>query len=124
MHVQGTPVLNCPAREAVIYPTTPGGPLWYFPEDEGGVRLSMTVDLSLDMMATALYGLENHVRYARDLATAEDVRGCVAIAVLSDGLIELERRADELARPGARVERSEWLAFCFQRATGVMAGAA
>ncbi len=53
MHVQGTPVLNCPAREAVIYPTTPDGPLWYFPEDEGGVRLPMTVGVSLDMMAGA-----------------------------------------------------------------------
>jgi len=53
MHVQGTPVLNCAAREAVIYPTTPDGSLWYFPEDEGGVRLPMTVGVSLDMMAGA-----------------------------------------------------------------------
>ncbi len=123
MHVQGTPVLNCAARETVIYPTTPDGAVWSFPEDEGGVRLSMTVGLLLDM-AAALYGLENRVRHPRDLATAEDVRGCVAIAVLSVGLIELERCTDELARPGARVERPERLAFCFQRVTDVMAGAA
>ena len=123
MHVQGTPVLNCAARETVIYPTTPDGAVWSFPEDEGGVRLSMTVGLLLDM-AAALYGLENRVRHPRDLATAEDVRGCVAMAALSVGLIELERRTDELARPGARVERPERLAFCFQRVTDVMAGAA
>jgi hypothetical protein len=66
-----------------------------------------------------LPGEPRSVGVARELARA-DARGHIAVSVASDGLTALERRADELAGLDA-ADKPGWLAFCRQRAAGVMA---
>ena len=118
MHVQGTSVLG--GADSWVTGPAVGGPLWFDTEDRPFCLL-VSVPLSLDLMAAALYDLP--LRDARDLATDEDVRGNIAIMLVLDGLSALERRADELARPGVADDRA-WLAFCRQRASEVMGGTA
>lgn len=117
MHAQGTSVVGHP--DSRVTGPAVDGPLW-FDTDDRPVRLLMNVPLSLDLMAAALYGAPGLT--PRDLDAAEDARGHIAVSVASDGLTPLERRANELAGPGA-ADKPGWLAFRRQRATDVMAAA-
>jgi hypothetical protein len=85
----------------------------------------MHLPVSAEVMAAALYAEKSCLRRA-DLAADEDVWGQVALAVVQDGLIALGVLAYELRSREKRgtVREPGWLAFCRQRVSDVLGGAA
>jgi len=88
------------------------GPRW-FDADNRPFVLRIECPLASDEMAAALYGTAQ----ASDLASDEDVCGCIAVALLVEGLAALQERARKIRlneRRGA-IESPAFLSLCRQR---------
>jgi hypothetical protein len=79
--------------------------------------LRIECPLAFDEMVAALYGTTD----AGDMASGEDLCGCVVVTLLIEGLPALQERAEKIRldeRRGA-IESPAFLALCRQRVTAL-----
>lgn len=119
MQFNGTAVLAAPSHagrmeQARDLPAV-AGPVWFETAGRPFV-LPMAFPLSCELMVAALYR-EAGLVVPDDLTTVEDVCGQVAVTLTNDGVVAIERTADDIKR--GRIAHPEWLAFCRRRVAEV-----
>lgn len=94
-----------------------GEPHW-FGRDHKPFVLRVEQSLTFEVMVAALYG----VAEPEDIASAEDLCGCVAVTLVIEGLPGLEARALKLRTDEERgaVESPDFLALCRQRVASLL----
>ncbi|SFP03530.1 hypothetical protein SAMN04489713_111123 [Actinomadura madurae] len=113
MTALGTSLME-PANALSSLPAV-AGPVWFETTGRPFV-LPMQVPVSSALMVAALYR-EGGCVSPDDLATAEDVCGQIAVTLTNDGMVTIERVAEDIEC--GRIENPDWLAFCRRRVAEV-----